>query len=105
MNEFLPLNARNLPDGRQRMFLMTGWDWFFMIFEKLLIVRSWLNDWLDCTEEGTSDSLSSSEDRFDFLDFSIICSSDTVQYVCSQNAFNYCTIKINQEINFHIVWF
>ena len=57
-----------------------------------------------CTDGGTDDSLSSSSvDRFNFIDFSLICAPEPDLYVYSQNALNYCTIKINHDINVYIV--
>ena len=43
-------------------------------------IRSFFNstfliDWLKCTEGGTDDSLSSSDDLFNFLDFSFTCAT------------------------------
>ena len=62
-----------------------------------------LIDSLNCTAGGTNHSLISSDDRFSFFDFLIIRASEPVYYVCSVSSFNYCTIKIDYDINAHIV--
>ena len=64
---------------------------------------TFLMDLLNCMDGGTSDSLSTSDDRFNFLYFCLICAPEPGKYVCSQNASNYCTIKINHDINVNIV--
>ena len=53
---------------------------------------TFLIDGLNCTQGGSNHSLSSSDDRINFIDFHIICAPEPDQYVklkCSQLLHNF----------------